>query len=149
MRWVIRKTVHKGRISYRRCSDIGNESQIMTFRASNFPTEHGTVAEIQAAQLRSKGEKHRWCRGESKSAAPGGERFLIYLCLPCALLSVGHHQLSAKGSLEGVQVHDHTLLSRPPTTGSATLDKSLVFVEPPCHHLYSGYCTGCGQDPVK
>ena len=46
---MVRKTVHQGNASYRallRSADIGNESQIMTFQASNFPTEQGTVSEI-------------------------------------------------------------------------------------------------------
>lgn len=46
---MLGKTVHQGSTSYRallRSADIGNESQIMTFQASNFPTEQGTVTEI-------------------------------------------------------------------------------------------------------
>lgn len=41
---VVRKTVYKGSTPYGallRYADVGNESQIMTFQISNFPTEHG------------------------------------------------------------------------------------------------------------
>lgn len=91
---VVRKTVHKGSTPYGavlRYADIGNESQIMTFQSSNFPTEHGT-SYGNNRQLKS-GIRRRntgWYMEKQGSSSLMGETIAHLSALPCAVISAQH-----------------------------------------------------------